>query len=32
MGELLSEAQQAFLEAHQQLVHDELELQAQEKK
>ena len=32
MGELLHEAQQEFLEAHQQLVRDELDLQAQEEK
>src|SRR5439155_20856352 len=30
MGELLHEAQQAFLEAHQQLVREELEIQTQE--
>jgi Family of unknown function (DUF5677) len=32
MGELLHEAQQAFLETHQQLVRDELDIQAQEEK
>jgi Family of unknown function (DUF5677) len=32
MQELLKEANQAFLEAHQQLVRDELELQAKEEK
>ncbi len=32
MGDLVHEAQEAFLEAHQQLVRDELELQAQEEK